>query len=262
MLSFILGLLAVLSATVLAVGGMLLVRKRIGVEALSAYHEVAGYLLSIVGTLYAVLLGFVVVDAMAHTQELRVLVDQEASGLCNIYLCANGLPSAEKFRLQTECREYASAVIDDEWPKMQTGGYSPVAFKKVWTIWKDITTYAPETEGEKALHGQLVSEICTMTQNHRTRVVSAKHGVNPLLWAVLIIGAVFTVLFTYFFAVKNLKAQILMTVLVSLTLSLNVLLVFIFGNPFVGEFAIQPDSFKLDQMIFQNFEKGDPPKSL
>lgn len=257
--AYVFGLLAVVSATLLAVGGMLLVRRRVGVETLSSYHEVAGYLLSVVGTLYAVLLGFVVVDAMEHTQELRVLVDQEASGLCNIYLCSNGLPSVKKATIRTLCDQYADAVINDEWQAMQKGKYSVTAFKSVWSLWKEITTYTPETESEKTLHQQLVSEICTMTQNRRTRIVSSGHGMNPLLWTVLIIGAIFTVMFTYFFGVKNLRAQILMTVLVSLTLSLNVLLVFIFGSPFSGEFAIQPDSFKLDRMIFENFDKGTPP---
>lgn len=257
--AYIFGLLSVVSATLLAVGGMLLVRKRVGVDALSSYHEVAGYLLSVVGTLYAVLLGFVVVDAMEHTQELRVLVDQEASGLCNIYLCSDGLPSTKKVKIQSLCNQYADAVINDEWQAMQTGKYSVTAFKTVWSIWKEITNYAPETESEKTLHQQLVNEICTMTQNRRTRIVSASHGVNPIMWTVLIVGAIFTVMFTYFFGVRNLRAQILMTVLVAMTLALNVLLVFIFGNPFSGEFAIQPDSFKLDRMIFENFDKGIPP---
>ncbi|HEY9733812.1 MAG TPA: DUF4239 domain-containing protein [Drouetiella sp.] len=257
--SYIFGLLTVVAATLLAVGGMLIVRRRVGVEALSSYHEVAGYLLSIVGTLYAVLLGFVVVDAMEHTQELRVLVDQEASGLCNIFLCSNGLPSAKRMTIQTLCDQYADSVINDEWQAMQQGKYSVTAFKTVWSLWKEITTYAPVSESEQNLHQQLVSEICTMTQNRRTRIVNSRHGLNPFMWAVLITGAIFTVMFTYFFGVKNIRAQVLMTVLVSLTLWLNVLLVFIFCNPFAGEFAIQPDSFKLDRMIFQNFDKGSPP---
>lgn len=253
------GILSVVLATLVSVGGMLIVRKRVGVEALSSYHEVAGYLLSVVGTLYAVLLGFVVVDALEHTQELRVLVDQEASSLCNIYLCSNGLPPAKKTKIRTLCSQYVDAVVNEEWQSMQQGKYSVVAFKNVWSIWKEITNYVPETESEKTIHQQLMSEICDMTQNRRTRIVGANHGVNPLMWAVLITGAIFTVIFTYFFGVHNIRAQILMTVLVALTLSLNVLLVFIFGNPFAGDFAIQPDSFKLDRMIFDNFDKGTPP---
>lgn len=256
---YILGLVSVLAATCLAVLGMLYVRKKVGVAALASHHEVAGYLLSVVGTLYAVLLGFVVVDAMQHTQELRLLVDQEASGLANIYLCANGLPEKNKERIRRLCDQYAETVINDEWKSMQNGKYSVLAFKEVWSLWKEITGYQPDTEAQKAIHQQLVTEICSMTQNRRTRIVGAGHGMNPLMWMVLNFGAILTVVFTYFFGVHNLKAQVIMTVLVALTLALNVFLVFVFDNPFAGEFAIHPDSFKLDRMIFENFDRGIAP---
>lgn len=252
------GLVWVSVATVIAVGGMLLVRRRFGVETLVSYHEVAGYLLSVVGTLYAVLLGFVVVDAMTHTMELRVLVDQEASGLANIYLCADGLPSETRLQVQKLCVDYADAVVNDEWHAMRHNGYSAKAFGTVWALWKTITHYDPKTERQIALHQQLTTEICSMTQNRRTRIVSASHGINPLMWTVLNAGAALTVVFTYFFGVTNLKVQVLMTFLVSLAISLNVFLVFVFSNPFMGDFAVQPDSFRLDQMIFRSFEKGKP----
>lgn len=257
---YLFGLLSVITATLLAVGGMIIVRKKVGIEILSTYHEVAGYLLSVVGTLYAVLLGFVVVDAMQHTQDLRVLCDQEASGLCNIYLSANGLPSDRKIIIQKLCDDYADSVISDEWIKMEHGKYSVNSFRLVWKLWKEITEYKPETEAQISLHQQLVQEICSMTQNRRTRLVSSKHAVNPLMWSVLIIGAIFTVLFTYFFGVEHLRAQVIMTVLVSLTLALNIFLVFVFGNPFSGDFAVKPDSFSLDRMIFKHFERGYPPE--
>ena len=256
--AYLTGATAVTLATLLSIAGMLAVRKRVGVQQLSRYHEVAGYLLSVVGTLYAVLLGFVVVEAMQHTQDLRVLVDQEAGGLCNIYLCANGLPKEKKAIIQKTCDEYADAVINDEWPSIKHGTYSVKAFNRVWVLWKEISTYAPVTETEKTMHSQLTSEICSMTQNRRTRIVSASHGTNPLMWTVLIVGAVFTVIFTYFFGVENIKAQIIMTTLVSLTLSLNIFLVFVFGSPFGGEYIVQPDSFILDRMIFKNFDSGVP----
>jgi len=258
--SISLGILAVLISTLLAVGGMLIVRKQVGTKALTSNHEVAGYLLSIVGTLYAVLLGFVVVDAMQHTQEIRVLVEQEASSLANIFLCSNGLPKERKEAIQRVCDQYAECVIEDEWLAMSKQKYSPRSFSLVWSLWKDITTYKPDTESEKAIHQQLISEICYMTNNRRTRIVNATHGINSMMWAVLIAGGVLTVIFTYFFSVEDLKAQILMTVLVALTLSLNILLVFVFSNPFAGEFALKPDAFKLDRMIFKNFEKGVAPE--
>ena len=255
---YVAGTIAITVATLLSVSGMMLVRKLVGVEVLKKYHEVAGNLISVVGTLYAVLLGFVVVVAMQHTQDLRELVDQEASGLCNIYLCANGFPPEKKREIQTTCDRYANAVINVEWPLMRSGTYSPEAFREVWTLWKEITTYAPKTDTDRAMHTQITAEICNMTQNRRLRIIAAQHGTNPLIWSALIVGACFTVAFTYFFAVENLKAQVIMTTLVSLTLSLNIFLVFVFGSPFGGEYIVQPDSFKLDRMIFENFASGAP----
>ncbi|MFN8659252.1 MAG: hypothetical protein U0105_23165 [Candidatus Obscuribacterales bacterium] len=81
--ALIIGMVAVVVATGLSVAGMLIVRKRVGVATLITYHEVAGYLLSVVGTLYAVLLGFIIVEAMQHIQDLRVLAEDEASGVAH-----------------------------------------------------------------------------------------------------------------------------------------------------------------------------------
>jgi hypothetical protein len=256
---YIFGFLVLFITTVLAVVGMLLVRRFVGISNLASYHEVAGYLLSVVGTLYAVLLGFVVVDAMQHVQDLRNLVDQEASSLCNIYLCANGLPEKPRTELRKNCIDYADSVINDEWHAMEKGQYSVRSFTVVWKIWKQISTYVPEGEAQQTLHQQLVSEVCSMTQNRRMRITSSAHGIAPLMWTVLIVGGVFTLLFTYFFAVESVRAQVIMTVLVALTLSLNIYLVFIFGSPFTGDFGVKPDSFRLDQMIFKYFDAGSPP---
>jgi len=76
---------------------------------------------------------------------------------------------------------------------------------------------------------------------------------------VLITGGVFTVIFTYFFGVADTRIQALMTMLVAVTLSLNVYLVYVFGNPMSTDFGIKPGPFQLDLLIFESFDKGDMP---
>lgn len=257
--SYLAGGLFIVLTTALAVAGMLYVRKRVGVQQLITHHEVAGHLLSVIGTLYAVLLGFVVVDAMQHQQDLRLIVDNEATHLCNIYLAAHGLPEDIKRSIRTHCKDYAEIVITEEWPLLSKGGYSPEAFKNSWGLWKEITTYDPKNSREQAIQQQLISEICEVTESRRTRLVSASHGVAPIMWIVLIVGGLFTLIFTYFFAVESLKTQVIMTVLVAMTLALNIFLVFVFGYPFAGDNSVRPDSFKLDLGVFKHFEDGQMP---
>lgn len=261
--SYLFGFFVVTITTSLSVLGMLLVRQRVSVATLSAYHEVAGYLLSVVGTLYAVLLGFVIVDAMQHMQDVRGLVSTEASGLANIFLCSEGLTPEKRDSIRALCHQYAYDVIHDEWESLQQGRYSQKTFHSIFKLWTEITTLNPVNAREQNLHQQLVSEICSMTQNHRTRVVSATRRVAPVMWLVLIIGGFFIVIFTYFFGVANIKAQAFMTVLVAMTLSLNVYLVFVFGNPMATDLGIKPGPFELDLVIFDNFAKGGmPPPTL
>ncbi len=256
---YLYGFLVVSLTTALSVLGMVLVRQRVSLSTLASYHEVAGYLLSVVGTLYAVLLGFVVVDAMQHMQDVRGLVSMEASGLANIFLCSEGLPEPARKSIRGLCHEYAEEVINDEWKTLQQGKYSQKTFHSVFQLWKEITLFQPDSAREQQIHQQLISEICSMTQNHRTRVINASRGVAPVMWVVLIIGGVFTVIFTYFFGIDNLKVQALMTFLVAMTLSLNVYLVYVFGNPMATDLGIKPGPFQLDLLIFDNFEKGDMP---
>jgi hypothetical protein len=257
--SYLLGFLVVFVTTTVSVLGMLAVRKRVALTTLTSYHEVAGYLLSIVGTLYALLLGFVIVDTMQHMQDVRGLVAMEASGLANIYLCSEGLPAPQRDTIRSLCHEYAEDVVNDEWQSLQNGRYSQKAFHAVFKLWKEITRLAPVTQGEQSIQQQLVSEICSMTQNHRSRVISAARGVAPVMWLVLIVGGIFTVIFTYFFGVENIKVQALMTVLVAVTLSLNVYLVFVFANPMSADLGVKPGPFQLDLVIFDSFNKGEMP---
>lgn len=248
------GLIAVIVGTFLSVCGMLVVRKKVGVETLITYHEVAGYLLSVVGTLYAVLLGFIIVEAMQHIQDLRVLVEDEASGVANIFLLANGLPSERRLKIRKQCHDYAYAVVHDEWQEMERGGYSTQAFGHIRSLIKEITEFKPQDPQQEGIHAQMLSEICDTSAKRRNRIVNAAHGMSPVMWVVLISGGMFTVLFTYFFGVTHLRAQVLMTTLVSLTLALNLFVLSILNSPFSGDLGVKPDSFVLNVALFEHFD--------
>lgn len=246
-------LVVVGGSTCLAVAGMLLVRKRVPMDTLISYHEVAGYLLSVIGTLYAVLLGFVVVDAMNGMQDARLAVEEEANAIANVFMCAEALKQKDRDSIQVLCEKYVHQVIDEEWQAMDRGGFCRSAFDTSWLLWKDIIHVKPEGDAEVSVHQNMISEMSRMGDHRRVRLLRSTHGVAPIMWVVLIVGGVFTVVFTYFFAVKSVKVQILMTLLVTVTLALNLLLVVLFGTPFRGVMAVRPEAFQLDLKIFNSF---------
>src|SRR5215469_117473 len=75
------------------------------------YNELIGSQLSILGTTYAVILGFMLYTVWTAFGEADLNADLEANAVLETYRLAQGLPQPQRTRLQTLARSYADAVI-------------------------------------------------------------------------------------------------------------------------------------------------------
>lgn len=246
------GLAVVLLSSGLAVLGLLLSRKFLDVEKLQASHEVGGYLLSVAGTLYAVLLGLVVVDSMQKFQEARDITEREANSLADVFVLSMSLPEKKRQEVRQLCRQYVDQVLGVEWCSLGNGKECPVARGTAVEIMKTLVDFEPQTENQKAIYPQLINEATQIWQCRRNRTNAAKHGVPLPEWITLIVGGIVTVFFTYLFGLKTLKMQIVMTVMVTTLISLNIVLVVFFAYPFSGDLNISSQAFEIDRAIFEN----------
>jgi len=244
--------LLVLGATFLSVLGLLATRKVVNFEKLRSSHDVGGYLLSVVGTLYAVLLGLVVVDAMQQFQNAREVTEKETNTLADIFIMAKRLPEPTGSRVRKMCSDYANQVVNTEWSQMHCSTYCSVAREMAVDLMAALIDFEPQTENQKALYPQMLQEASQLWQSRQARINIALKGVPAIEWTVLIAGAVITVFFTYFFGLEDLKLQLIMTAMVAMLISLNLMLVLYFGYPFGGSMSIQTDSFKSVQRIFKS----------
>jgi len=238
--------------SILSVAGLLVVRRVADLKTLKQCHEVGGYLYSVVGTLYAVLLGLVVVDAMAKFELARTTVEQEANSLADVFILVDSFPEAKKKAVQGLCTQYADRVINEEWSLMDKGQVSIPARKTAIALMREITSFNPVTEQEKALYPIAVSEACQVWDNRRARTNFSSYGIPTVEWIALILGGIVTVIFTYFFGLENLKAQIVMTAMCSLLIALNLYLMLLFGYPFSGDLKVPPDAFQVDEALFEH----------
>jgi hypothetical protein len=71
-------------------------RRLFPADVLRDGHHATGNLLAIVGTLYAVLLGLLVVDAMVRFERAMDGVQAESNSLADIYLLAERLPAVQR----------------------------------------------------------------------------------------------------------------------------------------------------------------------
>lgn len=249
--TFFMSFLIIFAGGLLGVLGVLLTRKFVHFEKLRPAHDVGGYLLAVVGSLYAVLLGLIVVDAMQQYQHARDVTQREANNLADVYLLAKALEPTDRAKIQEMCVAYANQVSSTEWNQMCTGQSCPVAREKAIDLMTAILDLNVQSEKEKALYPQLVQEASEFWQNRQERLSIAEKTVPAAEWILLIAGALITLLFTFFFGLENLALQLVMTALVGMLMALNLTMLLLFAYPFSGDMAVQAKPFKALKDVFR-----------
>jgi hypothetical protein len=227
----------------LSTAGLLYVRRKISFQTLKLSHDVADPLLSVVGTLFAVLLGFMVANSMQRFEEARVTTQQEASAVANIFRAADGFSSPTSDEIKNACHAYVDMVINDEWPKLGVKQASEEAWVAYDRIWNACIHYQPGGNADSNIQQGLMGYLGTLGDSRRMRIGALHNGLPPPLWIVLLLGGCATICFTYFFGIEKLKLQIVMTSLVSLAICLNLFLLASFDDPFSGDVMVHPTAF-------------------
>src|SRR5262249_14896873 len=101
--------------------GLLPVRALVPPSLLQATNDVAGNYLQTLGTIYAVLLAFVVFVVWTQFNDARQYVEREANELLDLFRVAGALPASCQGRVRAVLTEYVEAVLAREWPAMACG---------------------------------------------------------------------------------------------------------------------------------------------
>jgi hypothetical protein len=253
------GLAIISGGIVAAILLVAVVRSIFAKDILQQAHDITGNLLSVVGTLYAVLLGLIVVDALVHFEQAVDVVQQESNTLADIFLLAGRLPAGPREQLRDTCRAYAHTVVEDEWPQMAQGQASTTARRLAFELLKGLDGFEPATESEKAVFPMLLEQMRELWDCRRERIGTARYGVPAIEWFVLIVGGAVTVLFAGLFRTQSVSLQRFLTALAALLIGLNLYLVSLFGYPFSGELTVSSRPFQVDIAIFEGHFEDVPP---
>lgn len=247
------GLIITFIVVVVSVLGLLVARRWLDKHhpELKTQHDITDPYSQFVAMLFAVLLGFMVADSMQRFGNARETVQSEASSLGNVYRLAEGLPKANQIELRDLCKQYATEVVNDEWPMLSKHEDSPKAWVIYKKLWHAITTYEPVTQRQNNAQTSLLDAMENLGNSRRLRVEALHAGLPPVLWIVLFIGGAATIVFTYFFAADNLKIQIVMVSMVSLVICLNLFLLASYDDPFNGDVRVSPSAFETQLRLFE-----------
>ena len=238
-------LLIVVLPTAAAMGASLLIRRKIALERLAENNEVAGFKFAVLGVVYAVLLGFVVIVVWEKFRDAENAVMQEASSAVAISRLVSGLDPAAASAVRLHLIDYVEAVIAEDWPAMAKSQMSPHVSTALDALYSAILALAPDTPRESAIMSALLTALDEVTQGRRERGVLATGSVPDVLATVLFASAFVTLCFTFFFGTRSVRAQTLMTGMLAAIIFMALYVVVEIDYPFTGPISVTPEPLRL-----------------
>lgn len=208
-------------------------------------NGVNGWQLSILGTLYAVALGFMLSDAWLAYQTAIADVRAEASAVRMLSRTAGLIPAPCASALQAEAREYVAVVLTKEWPAMEQHRIDDTGQSVMRNMWS--TLGSCDAHGVLPARESLIHALATLQTTRDARVQDFNSHLPAVMWVVLLLGA--TVVIASSCLLCNEKQAIHYFHVISLTLLITMTLLAIsdLDRPFDGATRVDSGAFEAVQ---------------
>jgi hypothetical protein len=195
-------LLAVLVTAVavsVAVGALLLVRRRAPDGGYFTSGDRAAGMFGVLASGFAILLGFVVFLAFESFDSSRAGAETEATTVAQQYETARFLPVAVRERLGGELICYGRSVIHQEWPSMERGSTELV---NPWglALFTTLQSTDPQTPVEQTAFAKWFDQTSDRESARIDRIHGAQGVIPRAVWIALFFMAAVILVFMLFFA--------------------------------------------------------------
>jgi hypothetical protein len=230
--------------TLIALAGLYLVRKRYPAEVLKENHEVAAIIFNAFGLFYGVMVAFVVFVTWSGYSDATKSLQMEASEVDDIFHSTDAFPEPARSVIKKELMNYINSVYYDELKKMDGGQVTLRARGPLHSV-MDVF-YHPDAQvfTNRELYAETLRRLNNLAQDRRLRIFAANDTVPEAIWLVLLVGGAFTVLYTFFFGMKNIRAQYVITTTLTVTITLILFLIFVLDHPFTGTSKVSAEPLK------------------
>ena len=239
----------VLAFAVPAVVAHAVFRRLVPHRALAEHNDVTGFVLAIVGVIYAVLLAFVVIIAWESFNTADGVAQSEVSAAADLDRMSRSYGDKAARELRAEIAHYADLMRAEEWPAMQTGGSSPRAADSASRIGDLAVQMVEGARQRNAVDDSVLGLVRTFADARRSRLNQNSAGIPSSLWVGLIVGALVTIGFTYLFGVENQRLQLVVTGLLAGLIGLMFAMIIALDYPYRGVTSISPNIWQMQSYL-------------
>ena len=239
-----------------ALAGVTFVRRRLHGRVFEGHNDVLVPIFLTAGTLYAVLLAFLVIAVWESYGAATDNAADEASALTTLYRETNGLPVEQRRDLRALLREYTEAVVVDEWPiQATTGGASTRARTALGALYGAFGSMNPKVAAS-TMGVEFVQTLRTVATARDRRRLQAGESLQLVLWFGLVLGGAIVVGMTFVLYMEATWPHVLFSVLMAALIGTLLLITLLLNRPFVGPLGLTSDSFEHALTVYDSVDKG------
>ena len=210
------------------------------------------------GTLYSVLIAFVVAGVWQSFRDAEAAVNSEANALTDLVFLIRYISSEKTAQVRESTKSYVTSVVE-RWDllALATRENRPVEEVNIATsnaLLNAILDVNPQGERELELYAQALDLTGIWLDARRNRLRSAKGNTASALWGLLIGGAFVLFAFHGLFATHAWAVWVVLLLGFSLIVGLSFYLIFSLDSPFSGRLSAGPEPF---EWLLQGFERTD-----
>jgi hypothetical protein len=210
-------------------------------------NDQIGWQLSVLGTTYAVILGFMLYTEWTTFSAATLNVNLEASNLRNMFRLSEGLPDQQRARLEGQLHAYVDAVLNEDWPLMSRGEMPENSHLINEEMWKTLMSMKVATISESTAEDHALSELANLTDHRRTRLLQSVTRLPAVFWCVLLVGGVLTMISVSMFGSVNPRLHAIQVCSLTLLVTLVMLAIADVDRPYQGWVHISDYPFRRAQ---------------
>ena len=236
----------VFAATYLLTASIYWVVTRLAVDDRArAFKALSPGLLSPLGILFALLVGFIAVEVWGNFDKAKAAVTTEASALRAAVLFAGAFPDEQRTRIYALVNRQIDESVNKEWPEMarQRATLANVPTALIEALHETLAL-KPADAGQRAAQLEMVKAIHTALDARRQRIVISQSTLATVKWVGILLQGLCTLVAFAMVHSDNRLARTLTMALFATGLAMSALLIAAYGRPFSGEISIGPEVLK------------------
>jgi uncharacterized membrane protein HdeD (DUF308 family) len=199
-LNLLWALLVTAAVTALAIGAMLLVRRRAPEGSYFQDGDRASGVFGVLAGGFAIFAGFIIFLAFTTYDQSRNGAEAEALLVAQQFETAQVLPQEVRDRLAGELVCYARYVVHRSWPALEAGTAGNSLNPWAVALFRTLKTVEPEAASEQAAYSKWLDQTSDREEARRDRIHGAANVIPDSLWVVLLVVAVIIFVYMLFFA--------------------------------------------------------------